>query len=237
MRFSSPAPFRPLFVFFALLLAVPLASQMVAAQSSPPIRKAPPSPPPPPATDQDQFVAYWTAETGWRSELQLRNNAVGQDVTVTPVLRLPDGTETPLAPVIVKPQEVKAIDLDAAIAAAAAPQLVGAYGSVVLRFRSSSPASLYAAMMIRKPGHPIAFHIDATVEDQTQDIGSREGIWWLRNSAANDYLILTNQSQNPLQLNLSLFDASGKASTQVLALASHAMSRFSVRQLVQASGL
>jgi len=220
-----------------MLLAVPLAAQLAMAQSSPPIRKAPPPPPPPPATDQEQFVSYWTAETGWMSELQLRNNAVNQDVTVTPVLRLSNGTETRLTPVTAKPQEVKAIDLDAAIAAAAAPQLVGVYGSVVLRYRSPSTPSLYAAMMIRKTGHAVAFHIDATGEDQTQDVGSREGIWWLPNGTANDYLILTNQSQNPLELNLSLFDASGKASTQVLALASRAMSRFSVRQLVQAAGL
>lgn len=237
MRILSPAQRRTLFLFLALLLVVPLASQLATAQSSPPIRKAPPPPPPPPSTDQEQFVAYWTAETGWNSELQLRNNAVGQDVTVTPVLRLSNGTETALAQVTIKPQEVKAIDLDAAIAAAAAPQLVGTYGSVVLRYRSPSTPSLYAAMMIRKPGHPIAFHIDATSEDQTQNVGSREGIWWLSNSAANDYLILTNQGQNPLQLNLSLFDASGKASTQVLTLASRAMSRFSVRQLARAAGL
>ena len=91
------------------------APQLVDGQSAPPAHKAPPPPPPPPAADQQQFVSYWTTETGWNSELQLRNNAVGQDVTVTPVLRLPDGTETALAAVTIKPQEVKAIDLDAAI--------------------------------------------------------------------------------------------------------------------------
>src|SRR6266481_2729515 len=217
MRFLSLAQFRTLFICSAMVSVVPLAAQLARAQSSPPIRKAPPPPPPPPATDQQQFVSYWPAETGWNSELQLRNNAVGQDVTVTPVLRLPNGTETTLAPVTIKPQEVKAIDLDAAIAAAAVPQLVGAYGSVVLRYRSPSSASLYVAVMIRKTGHPVAFHIDAMGGDQTQDGGSREGIWWLPNGTTNDYLILTNQGQNPLQLNLSLFDASGKASTQVLA--------------------
>jgi hypothetical protein len=78
MRFLSPAQRRTLFVFLPLLLVVPLASQLATAQSSPPIRKAPPPPPPPPATDQEQFVAYWTSETGWNSELQLRNNAVGK---------------------------------------------------------------------------------------------------------------------------------------------------------------
>jgi len=137
MRLLAPAQFRRLFVFFALLHVVPLAVQPATAQSSPPIRKAPPPPPPPVSADQEQFVSYWTSETGWMSELQLRNNALGQDLTVTPTLRLPNGAETMLAPVTIKPQEVTSIDLDTAIAAAA-PQLVGAYGSVVLRYRSPS---------------------------------------------------------------------------------------------------
>src|SRR5713226_635892 len=77
MRSLSPAPFRPLFIFFALLFVLPLAVQICVAQSPPPNRKAPPPPPPPAATDQEQFVSYWTTETGWRTELQLRNNQGG----------------------------------------------------------------------------------------------------------------------------------------------------------------
>src|SRR5712664_1333489 len=91
--------------------------------------------------DREQIVAYWTSETGWKSELQLRNNQ-SKDLTVTPALRLSDGSETSLLPITIKPQEVKSIDLDSAIAAANAPQLVGAYGSAALRFRSASVATL-----------------------------------------------------------------------------------------------
>src|SRR6266851_3670691 len=58
-------------------------------------------------TDHEQIIAYWTSETGWKSELQLRNNLVAQDLTVTPALRLADGAETNLAAVTIKPQEVK----------------------------------------------------------------------------------------------------------------------------------
>ena len=58
-------------IFLVLLLAIPLAPQLAQAQSSPPRHKAPPPPAPPPATDQQQFLSYWTTETGWRTELQL----------------------------------------------------------------------------------------------------------------------------------------------------------------------
>jgi hypothetical protein len=131
-----------------------------AAQLPPANRKAPPPPPPPAATDQQQFVSYWTTETGWRTELQLRNNQVGHDRTVTPVLRTADGTETTLSPVVVQPQEVKTLDVAAAIGSST-PQLIGAYGSVAPRYRTPSEANLYAVAMVMGVGHSIAFHIDA----------------------------------------------------------------------------
>jgi hypothetical protein len=113
-----------------------------------PLRTPAQSPTPPEATDNEQFVAYWTTETGWHSELQLRNNRTDGDLIVTPALRIAGtGAETALAPVTIKPQEVIAVDLDAAIGASA-PQLIGTYGSVVLRYHSIGDLNLYAAMMI-----------------------------------------------------------------------------------------
>ena len=129
------------------------------------------------------------------------------------------------------------MDINAAIAAAAAPQLVGTYGSIALRFQAVSAAALYAAMMIHNMGHAIAFHIDATGESQDIQIGSREGIWWLPNDSASDYLILTNQGKSSLSLNLSLSDASGKQATQQVLLGPAKTSRFSTRKLILASGL
>src|SRR5579863_10508167 len=107
MHFLSPRLLRSLLVFSAALILVLIAPHFAQAQSTPPARKPPPPPPPPPATDQQQFISYWTTETGWRTEIQLRNNQVGEVLTVTPVLRAADGSETPLFPVVVQPQEVK----------------------------------------------------------------------------------------------------------------------------------
>jgi hypothetical protein len=236
MHSLSPRLLRSLLVLSAALILVPIAPQLAQAQSSPPTSKAPPPPPPPPATDQQQFVSYWTTETGWRTELQLRNNQVGQILTVTPVLRATDGTETPLFPVVIQPHEVKTVDVATAIGSSA-PQLIGAYGSLTLRYRAPSQINLYAAAMVMGVGHSIAFHVDATGEDQTENVGSREGIWWLPSASANDYLVLTNQGQNPLQLALSLYDASGKASTQNFTLPPRGMNRLSVRQLLSAAML
>jgi hypothetical protein len=238
MNFLSPRLLRSLIIFSAALVLIPLAPHLAQAQSqsSPPTHKPPPPPPPPPATDQQQFASYWTTETGWRTELQLRNNQVSQILTVTPVLRTSDGTETPLSPVIILPQEVKTIDVATAIGNSAR-QLIGTYGSVALRYRTSGQAALYAVSMIMGVGHSIVFHIDATGEDQTENVGSREGIWWLPNGTADDYLVLANQGQNPLQFALSLFDSSGKASIQNLTLPPRGMNRLSIRQLISATKL
>ncbi len=240
MNFMSLGRLRSLFVLFTLSILFPLVPQLTYAQTPPgppPKPQQHPMPPPPDPVPQEQFVAYWTSETGWTSELQLRNNALAQELTVTPVLRLADGAETSLAPVTIKPQEVKSVDLDAAISAASAPQLVGAYGSVALRYLSPSSGTLYAAMMIRRTGHPVAFHIDAVPELQDVQAGSHEGVWWLPGETTSDYLILTNQGKNVLTLDLSLYDPSGKQSRQKVVLGPYQTSRFSIRKLARAAGL
>lgn len=232
LSLSCLARFRHLLVSIAFLLVILFAIEPGLAQSPPKALRLPP----PPAVDQEQFISYWTTETGWRTELQLRNNQVNQILSVTPVLRTPDGTETSLSPVTVNPQEVRTVDLDTAIGTSG-PHLIGTYGSVVLRYTSVTASNLYAVAMIRGIGHSIAFHIDGTGESQNFQTGSREGIWWLANSAASDYLVLTNQGIDTLPLNVSVYDASGKASTQKVTLSPRATDRLSVRQLVTSAGL
>jgi hypothetical protein len=195
-----------------------------------------PTQPAPAPTDHEQILAYWTTETGWHSELQLRNNQMSGDLIVTPALRTTNGVETKLSPVTVKPQEVKAVDLDAAIGTSA-PQLVGTYGSLVLRYHSRGYRNLYAALMVRNIGHPFAFHIDASGESEGYQGGSREGVWWLPKDTTNDYLILTNQGNDTVPVDLSLYDASGKEVEQKVTLGPRETTRYSVRKLILAGGL
>src|SRR5947199_5051356 len=84
------------------------------------------------AKSQEQFVPYWTAEPGWHTDLQLRNNLPNQPLTVTPVLRTADGTEASLGQVELQPMETRSLDLHDSIMKMA-PQLMGSYGSVVIR--------------------------------------------------------------------------------------------------------
>ncbi len=222
---------------FVLGVALGLAVAAFAQNGPPPLPKGLKFPRPSgrPAVQQEQVLSYWTTETGWTSELQLRNNSL-QSLTVTPVLRLADGTETPLASVTIKPEEAQAIDLDQAIAAAGASQLIGTYGSVALRFVSPSSSSLYAAMVIRRPRHPTVFHVDAMGNSQAMEAGGSEGIWWLPTSATNGYFVMTNLGANAIPVSFSIYDASGRQNGQTLSLAAHQTLRFSIRALAQAAG-
>jgi hypothetical protein len=92
-------------------------------------------------------------------------------------------------------------------------------------------------VMIHNIGQSIAFHIDATSEEQDLQQGSLEGIWWLPNDTATDYLLLTNLGSAPLQVDLSLYDSSGHEAKQKIALDAKATDRLSVRQLLQVTGL
>jgi hypothetical protein len=227
---------RPGLFLGTIMLISLLQSPRGLAQAAPGQQGTPPVHPVPNPTDRELVLAYWTTETGWKSELQLRNNQGAQDLTVIPVLRIANGSETALAPVTIKPQEVTAIDIDKAIGTTA-PQLVGTYGSLLLRYRSSGSRSLYAALMVRNIGHPFAFHIDASVESQQYQAGSREGIWWLPKETTSDYLILTNQGQAILPVDLSLYDAAGGANRQNVLLGPHETVRYSVRKLLNAAHL
>jgi len=158
------------------------------------------------------------------------------DLTVTPFLRAADGTEFPLPPVTIAPNEIRAVDVSEAITKSA-PQLKGLYGSVVFRYNSEGMRNLYAAVMVYDQGHPIAFHMDAFAQATDYDAGSREGTWWLPNATAKDYLVLTSKSQQPLRTTLRLFDAAGKSSAQQIVLQPKTTLRNSVRTLIQRAGL
>ena len=128
------------------------------------------------------------------------------------------------------------MDLEQAIGTTA-PQLIGSFGWVVLRFHSPVSGNLYAALMVHNMGHPFTFHIDASAELQGYQVVSREGVWWLPKGTSSDYLILTNQGGFNLPVDLSFYDATGKESKQRAVLGSRQTIRYSVRQLITAAKL
>jgi hypothetical protein len=81
-------------ILLPLSCAIAFIAGSLYGQTKSDFQRAIESKPLPAASDQERIIAYWTSETDWKSELQLRNNQAKQDLTITPVLRLPNGTET-----------------------------------------------------------------------------------------------------------------------------------------------
>jgi hypothetical protein len=184
---------------------------------------------------QEQFAAYWTAEPGWHTEVQLRNNRANQPLSVIPVVRTANGDEYSLPAIVLEPNEVKSLDLGDLLASNA-PQLVGAYGSLVFKYNSPFLRNLYAVAMVHDAGYPVEFHLDGESQDNKWKAGSREGIWWFPNSTSIGYLIVTNFSDHPVRTDVSLSDASGKMVSQTVQLGSRSVQRLGLRELVRHAG-
>ncbi len=191
-----------------------------------------------PKGDFEQFIPYWTAEAGWHTELQLRNNLAAEDLSVTPSLRTSDGSEIQLSSVSVSPGEVKAVDIIDSLRATGSSlaNKQDAYGSIVLRYHSKAARNLYASVMVHETGFPIAYHLDGMTRAPGYAAGNREGIWWLPSSSTRDFLVLTNQSDEEIQAVLWLYDASGKPWNRPVILGARQAQRFSVRDLVASAG-
>ncbi|HXM23172.1 MAG TPA: hypothetical protein VN948_18080 [Terriglobales bacterium] len=204
----------------------------------------------PASKPQEVFAPYWTAEAGWETELQLKNNLAAGPLTVTPVLRLASGQEIALDPVTIPSNASVSVWVNEALLKHSAGLLnqPGSYGSVAFRFTSFNARNLYASAVLSLHGGPIGFQINAYPAAGSEAwpraalAGSREGIWWQPRpvelgQAENDVLILSNSSDRTLAGTLWLSDAAGKRWSQRLSLAAHQTRRLNVRELVGAAGL
>ncbi len=215
--------FRPSLILTIALLLIPSVSYGAA-----------PAPKP-----QESFAPYWTAEPGWETELQLKNNLAAGTLTVTPVLRLADGREIALAPVTIPSNAVVSVDVNESLLkhASILPASTELYGSVAFRYTAKHARNLYAAVMIHMHGQPIGYHVDAFPVLTEPRAGSREGIWWQPRPGVKDFLALSNSLAKPIVGTLSLFDAAGTRWSRQLTLSSHQMLRMSVGELVPTAGL
>ena len=238
-RFVFPA-FSSLRVT-AILLATVFVYQAMAQTTAPvpPYTIAFQSAPPPTSESQEQFVPYWTAETGWHTELMLRNNLASGPLTVTPALRLADGTEIAIPAISIASGTVASVNVHDALLQShpEVMSLANPYGSAVLRYTSPSEGNLYASVMVHDDGHPILFHLDGALSVPAHGSGSREGIWWLPRQTTDGYLILTNMSDKEQSGMLLLYDPAGTAWKQALTLPPRQTLRLPVRELISRSGL
>jgi hypothetical protein len=199
----------------AVLVVLPCSSLLA--------QNAPPAHPPRPKmlgpakwqpVAREISAAYWTLEPGWSTTLEMRNNVMHHDLSVTPVLRSETGQETSLPPVTIPSQHVISINLRNAAALNHAN--LGSFGSVAFRFNGLNASNLFAATIVRREGEPIDFHFDGQDSGTKYDLGGFEGLWWIPAASSTDYLILLNPAKKSVRGTLAL--SSAFASHQPLAI-------------------
>ena len=188
---------------------------------------------------QESFAPYWTAEPGWETEIQLRNNLAAGQLTVTPVLRSSEGKEITLDPVVIPSHQAASVDVGSALVKHSADltNQPFSFGSVTLRYTALHVRNLSAALMIHMHGQPIGYHIDAYPISSKSVAGSVEGIWWQPHSGVKYVLAFSNSSNETVRGTLLLFDSAGKRWSKAAVLAPHQTQRMAIGELLKLAGL
>lgn len=188
---------------------------------------------------QESFAPYWTAEPGWETELQLRNNLAAGALTVTPVLRLASGREILLDPVTISANAATTILVSDGLLKRA-PGLLnqpGTFGSVAFRYTALHARNLSAVAAVHMHAQPIGYHVDAFPVSHGPSGGSLEGIWWQPRPGVKNVVVISNSSDKTIGGTLSLSDPGGRQSRNRWSLAAHQTKRMNVDDLVRQAGL
>jgi hypothetical protein len=218
-----------------LVLSYCFASPAAAAPQQPP-----PGPPMHPDEAHETFVPYWTAEPGWHTELQLRNNLDQGELVVTPVLRLADGRSVKLSPVTIPPASAVSVNTHDALASLAPTLLdkLDSFGGASFLYTSPTAKNLYASVMLHMDGRPIGYHVDGfPIAKVSVTPRSREGVWWLPYPQTKDILVISNGSETAVTGTLSLYDAAGKEWQTSINLPAYQSKKLVVSQLILSAGL
>ena len=210
--------------FLAVCLVTFVCSSVESHASGPSDSRHQPKP-------QEVYAAYWTAEPGWHTELQIRNNYAAETLEVQVVLRTANGSEIPLPTVTLGPDDDRVLDVGS-ILASAAPQLrpEDAYGSVIFRYSSRGRGNLFANVMVHRQGQPIGFHFDAYGVD-AKAMQSEESLWWLPRESTQGFILIANVSRSNATARLRVSAPDGTGMDMPVRLGPGEMRRLSLREL------
>lgn len=185
------------------------------------------------------YAPFWTLEPGWHTHFGVRNSLADKSVTVTPILRLSNGREIPLTARTIGPNQAIEVDVEQELTklAPGVVQKVGAYGSVAFKFSGTHTRNIYADSMVSMPGHPIAFHFDAVMQDTQFAAGSQESIWWLPRDSASEILVVSNNGVRAVLGWVELYGPDGTAWRKRLTFGSGETMKLDVRELVRSAKL
>ncbi|HLH09409.1 MAG TPA: hypothetical protein VKW78_19380 [Terriglobales bacterium] len=156
-------------------------------------------------------------------------------LTVTPVLQTASGQTVKLAPVTIPANEVRSVDINAAVADPANGISAPFYGSIDIQYNAKFHGNLFAAEMLGIMGQPVMFHLDPTGLDPDYTSGSIDGFWWNRHTGVQDVLVLSNNASTADTAHLVLSDAVGHQWASDYTIAPHSIVRLNTLELTSAA--
>ena len=192
----------------------------------------------PPKSRQEVIAPYWSLESGWKTSFEIRNNLPTEAMRVTPVLRTHSGEELRLPVIEVGSEQIRSVDLHSLLTENQARRLRNSpYGSVAFQFEGWGLRNIYASTMITMPGHPIGFHFDAIGHYARAESHEFSGVWWMPNETLTNYLLITNNSEEPVRLSLRISGADFAWTEDMIPLGPRQSRRVVVREMLQKHGI
>jgi Bacterial Ig-like domain (group 2) len=238
---------------FALASTILLAANLAAQQTK---VLAPHRPIPPrvnkkidwskSATRRSMVGGLWMTDANFKSSIYLRSVVETDSVTVTPILRLANGTKYTLPDVTLEPAGIAIIDINAGLQSKGISYWATLSGYVELQYTWPWDP-LCATVRDIDVSHSLIFTYglqpsgssasQADTADTTQQARAIEGMWWKQESNITGFVALANTSSQPIQAVVQIGDHSAKSLAQhTVTVSPHGMKLVNLSELPQIAG-
>ena len=184
------------------------------------VDKASPAPTTPKASrlqpkPQQVFSGFWRVDQGFESTLRIKNILITQNLTVSPVVYMADGTAFALSSIDLAPGGIRDVSINDALQEAP-PSIrghVSEFGSAVLDFTAPSVANAATNMQILNTTQSLVFTVSskpilpsaiAPNSDQTL-----ESLWWKNDPGVRVFAAVSNTSGEQKHAELQIIGSHG----------------------------
>jgi len=152
---------------------------------------------------QKLWGIFWTAESGFTSTLEMKNNLAEDPLRVGISLYFANGEEYALDPVQLGPRQTTSIDLNRIIASL--PNSVagraGKEGTLEVEFEAPTPSALMGSVSVRNEEWGSAWNFFLYPRNAEATAAALRGVFWFNDKETDGFVALQNISAELIQLN------------------------------------
>lgn len=177
---------------------------------------------------------FFKVDQGFQSTLLVRNSHLKVSASVAPILRLADGRELRLATISLAPDEVRMIDLAAAVREVGEEARSGA---VSLEFQGAGPSAVNGLIVVKNERKSLIFAFPLRAGYAHGESRSLLAPWWLMDEEDQGALALYNSSDAAVIVHPSAIVRRSRVQMQEILLAPREAVRLDLRRLLRENGI